>query len=102
MSKTYTNATVKEANTDRLLELWSSFSSTGLFTLEIDWTYGLSHFYHLKGTTITVHAYSDGKDHYDMQILNGSGRAMTKGEFWDAVPKEHQKILAYHLDQIIV
>jgi hypothetical protein len=101
MSWTYTKATNPMANAEKLLELWESFGATGLFRLEIDWEGGLTHVYYLKNSDIYIRAVSNAPDHYALSIYDGDEQ-IDSGEFWERIPKEIKKILAFHLDQLVV
>lgn len=97
---TYTKQAKPEANVEKLLELWESFGATGLFRLEVDYLYGLAHVYHLKGTKIQIRASSDGPDHYNL-LITDDDIPVSAEEFWNRIPKDKQKILAFHLDQLV-
>lgn len=102
MSSTYNRVKVANTNAEKLLELWESFGATGLFRLEVGWGAStLIHEYHLKNSKIVISAVSNGPDHYELTIFDG-GQEISAAEFWELLPKDVKKILAFHLDQLVV
>lgn len=97
---TYTNISKPNANVENLLELWETIGSTGLFRLEVDLQNGLSHTYFLRNTDIRILAMSLSPDHYELSIFDGI-EEIDSNEFWDRIPKEYKKILAFHLEQLL-
>lgn len=101
---TYNKISAPQANVEKLLELWESFGATGLFRLEVEFEGGISnlaHLYHLKNTNIVIKAFSNSKNHYQLAIYDGE-KEISSDEFWNRIPKEIQKVLAFHLDQLII
>ena len=99
-NSTYTKVTSPSASAEKLLELWESFNSTKLFTLEVSFDSGLVHRYNLKNTKICIVACSSGVGLYDLKIFD-EDEEISSEEFWNRIPKEYQKILVYHLDQLV-
>lgn len=100
-NNTYVDVSVPQTNVDKLLELWNSFGATKLFLLEVDYSQGsVSHKYVLKDTTLMVVATTTSVDDYQLKFYNAS-LEIDAARFWELVPAENKKVLAYHLDQII-